>query len=183
MSKKSIDRKDVLKTLKLGLSEGKSRQEILDELSEQYFDRKTLSTIIAMTPDQKTIDKYRLLNNLLLLLLLLSITAKTIIGIVLLSSISIFLIPFVFIFSLVNILFTIEVAKYKGYIYNILGILTLAGLLKLLSSIDIYGKGILIDVAIGLAIALLSFYLGKKMFPNYGLFGPKKDMNGNVILE
>ncbi|NVO09785.1 MAG: hypothetical protein HXX16_07485 [Bacteroidales bacterium] len=183
MSKKSIDRKEVLKTLKLRLSEGKTRQEILEELSEQYFDRKSLSIFIASTPDQKTIDKYKILNNILLLLLLLSIAAKTIVGIVLLSSISIFLIPFVFIFSLVNIFFTIEVSKFKGYIYNILGILTLAGILKLLSNFDVYGKGILIDVAIGLVIALLSFYLGRKMFPNYGLFGPKKDANGNMMLE
>jgi hypothetical protein len=43
----------------------------------------------------------------------------------------------------------------------------------------IYG---IIDWVIVIAICVLSFYLGNKLFPNYGLLGPKKDSAGNILL-
>ncbi|MCF8348261.1 MAG: hypothetical protein K9G61_05560 [Bacteroidales bacterium] len=182
MTKKSINKKEVAKTIKNRLQDNIPRQIILDELSEQYFDKKTISTIIASTPDPLRKEKYKSLNNLLLGLLVLTILIKIFIGIVLISSFSIYLIPIAFLIPFISIWFAIEVSKFKGYIYNILGILAIAGMLNSIGNLKESGTYGLIDFAIVMTIAGLSFYLGKKIFPNYGFYGPKKDSAGNILL-
>ncbi|MCK9452536.1 MAG: hypothetical protein M0Q90_12650 [Bacteroidales bacterium] len=54
---------------------------------------------------------------------------------------------------------------------------------KSLNTIETSGIYGIIDRLIVLAISGLSFYLGSKMFPNYGLLEPKKDSTGNILLE
>ena len=183
MTKKSINRKEIYKTIQTRLEDSVSREKILEELSEKYYDKKTISTLIASTPDPQTKEKFKVLNNLLLGLLILTIIIKILTGIQILSTISMILIPVAFLIPFISIWFALEIYKYKGYIYNILGILAIASIFKIISEIGESGVYGIIDLLIGLSIAGLSFYLGKKMFPNYGLFGPKKDTEGNIILE
>jgi hypothetical protein len=182
MTKKSLNKKEAFKTIQNRLQENIPRQEILDELSELYFDKKTISAIIASTPDPQTRIKYKALNNLLLGLLALTITIKILVSALLLSSLSLFLIPIAFFVPFMTIWFAIEVSNFKGYIYNLLGLLAILGIFKTISNIGESGIYGIIDIAIMIAISLLSFYLGNKMFPNYGFFGPKKDTNGNILL-
>ncbi|MCZ4696466.1 hypothetical protein DWB61_17520 [Ancylomarina euxinus] len=183
MSKKSINKKEVNKTIKDKVNQGVSRIEILNELSEKYFDKKTLSMLIAATPDPTRIEKYKLLNNILLGLIFITIISKILLGFFIFSQISTALIPLAFLFPILNFMFAFEVSKYKGYIYNILGVITVAGIFNVLGKINeniFFG---VIDIMIGILIAGLAFYLGNKMFPNYGLIGPKKDSKGEIILE
>jgi hypothetical protein len=182
MTKKSLNKKEAIKTIQDRILENIPRQEILNELSEQYYDKNTISALIASTIDPQTKEKYQLLNNLLLGLLALTIIAKILIGIVFLSSLSPLLIPVAFVLPIITIWFAFEVSKFKGYIYNILGMLAIAGIFNTISNMRESGIYGLIDVVIVLAICVLSFYLGKKMFPNYGFFGPKKDTEGNFLL-
>jgi hypothetical protein len=183
MTKKSINRKEVSQIIEARLQENISKKEILNELSEQYFDKKTISTLIASTPDAQTKEKFKPLNSLLIGFLVLTIVLKILIGIALLSSISMVLIPFAFLIPFISVLFAFEVSKFKGYIYNILGLLAIASIFKALGDLGDAKTLGLIDISIVAAIAGLSFYLGHKMFPNYGLLGPKKDNQGNIILE
>ena len=182
MTKKSINRKEVVKTIETRLQENIPRKEILEELSEQYFDKKTISTLIASTPDNQTKEKFMILNNILLGLLILTIVFKILVAITLFSSISLYLIPIAFLIPIFSIWFAFEVSKFKGYIYNLLGLFAIISIFKVLGNLGESGTFGLIDIIIVVAIAGLSFYLGKKIFPNYGLFGPKKDSDGNVIL-
>lgn len=182
MTKKSINKKEVAKVIETRLQENIPRKEILEELSEQYFDKKTISTLIASTADNQRKEKFKTLNNILLGLLILTIVLKIFVGITLLSSISIFLIPIAFLIPIISIWFAFEVSKFKGYIYNLLGLLLVASIFNAMGDLVESGTLGLIDIFIGVVIAGLSFYLGKKIFPNYGLFGPKKDSDGNIKL-
>jgi hypothetical protein len=182
MTKKSINKKEVAKVIETRLQENIPRKEILTELSEQYFDKKTISILIASTADNQTKEKFKTLNNILLGLLILTIVLKIIVGITLLSSISLFLVPIAFLLPIISIWFAVEVSKFKGYIYNLLGLLAFASIFKALGDMGEAGFFGLIDILIVVAIAGFSFYLGKKVFPNYGLFGPKKDSDDNIIL-
>ncbi len=182
MTKKSLNRKEVTKTIQNRLQDNIPRQEILDELSEQFFDKKTISVIIASTPDPLRKEKYKSLNNLLLGLIALTIIIKIFVGILLISSLSIYLLPIAFVIPFISIWFALEVSKFKGYIYNILGLLSIASILTSIGKLQESGTYGLFDIAIVTVIAGLSFYLGNKVFPNYGFFGPKKDSEGNILL-
>jgi hypothetical protein len=182
MTKKSLNKKEAIKTIQDTIQVNTPRQEILNELSEQYYDKTTISVLIASTIDPQTKEKYTTLNNLLLGLLALTIIAKILVGIVLFSSLSPFLIPIAFVLPILTIWFALEVSKFKGYIYNILGMLAIASIFNSIGNIGESGIYGIIDVVLVITICGLSFYLGNKMFPNYGFFGPKKDTEGNFLL-
>lgn len=182
MTKKSLNTKEAIKIIQDRIQDNIPRQEILNELSEEYYDKTTISALIASAIDPRTKEKYKTLNNLLLGLLVLTIIIKILVGIILLSSLSLFLIPIAFVIPILTIWFALEVSKYKGYVYNILGILAIASIFNLTGNIGESGIYGIIDVVVAIAIGGLSFYLGNNMFPNYGLFGPKKDKDGNLLL-
>jgi hypothetical protein len=140
--------------------------------------------LIASTPDPQKKLKFRLLNNVLLGLLIATIITKILVGVALLSKVSLFMVPIAFLLPIITILFAYEVANFKGYIYKILGILAMAGILKMLTYIETSNITlVLIDVCVSLIIAGLAFYIGNKVFPNYGLFGPKKAPDGKFLLS
>ena len=184
MNKKSLNAKEINKTIKSELDKGVPRLTILNALSEVYYDKKTIARLIASTPDPLKKSKYQPLNNILLGLLVITIIIKILIGMAVLSTVSLYLIPAAFLFPLISILFAFEVAKFRGYIYKILGILAIAGILKMLSNI---GESdmvlLLIDVSVSLIIACLAFFIGAKVFPNYGFLGPKKGSDGDILLS
>ena len=182
MTKKSLNKKEALKTIQDSIRANTPRQEILDALSEQYFDKNSIAALIASTIDPQTKAKYKGLNNLLLGLLALTILAKILVGIVLLSSVSPLLIPMAFFLPVLTIWFALEVSKFKGYIYKILGLLAIGSIFMSINTIEASGIYGIIDWVIVIAICVLSFYLGNKLFPNYGLLGPKKDSAGNILL-
>lgn len=183
MSKKQLNKKEVLAEIKTRLSEGQKRNEILEELSEVYFEKDTIAKLIAMTPSQATIEKHKSINNILLVLLGITILAKLVIGFILMANISIYALPFALLVPIFSVYFAVEVSKYRGYIYNLLGILTIAGMLRGFSNYTTFGVIELIEITLFVLIVGFSFYLGNSMFPNYGLFGSKKDGNGNILLE
>ena len=176
-----LNKKEALSKIQDRLQKNVSRQEILDELSEQYYEKSTIAQLIASTPDPQIKEQYKNLNNLLLGLLALTVLVKILTGIFLLSSVSVFLTPLAFVLPFMSILFAWEVWQYRGYIYNILGLLAIAGMLQTASKVKEFDAYFIIDVLIALSISGLAFYLGKKMFPHYGFFGPKKDADGNVL--
>lgn len=185
MSKQSISgkRKEIQRRIENQLHQGKSRQEILEDLSKEYFDPSTLARFVATTADQATKVRYKALNTILLGLLGITILGKLTLGASLMSQSGGTAFPLVMLLPLINIWLAVEVSKYRGYIYKILGLITIASLLQTIDKYGGEGVWLLADLGIGIAIAGLAFYLGNKMFPNYGLFGPKKDKNGDFLLE
>jgi hypothetical protein len=119
MTKKSLNKKEAIKTIENRIQENTPRQE-----------------------------KYKLLNNLLLGLLALTIFVKILIGIVLLSSLSPLLIPIAFALPILTIWFALEVSKYKGYIYNILGLVAISSIFNTIGNIGDSGIYGIIDLVI-----------------------------------
>ncbi len=184
MKKKSIssNRKEIQKSIEHKLNNGMARTQVLEELSAAYFDQSTLAKMIAATADNETKAKYRTLNNILLGLLVVTIITKVLIAIDLLMVTSIYALPIILLLPLLNIYLAIGVSKYTGYLYRVISLLTFAGMLQMMEKQEGDSMWLLIDLGIGAAILGLSFYLGNKMFPYYGFFGPKKGEDGNVLL-
>lgn len=186
MNKKSIgkDRKEIRRRIKNGLDNGVSKQELLDELYVEYYDRAGIATMLAMTVDKERKEKYKLANCFLLGLIILTVIPKLLLGFQLLMDTSIYMLPLVLLLPLINIFFAIGIANYQGFVYKLLGGLTLIGFFKSLARNGGEDPSLIgIEIIVTLVIVVLSFYLGSVLFPHIGFMGPKKDSSGNIIME
>lgn len=76
MSKKSLNRKDAQKYIIVSRDNGKTDQEIYNELSEQYYDKKSVAILITETITSENKKKYNIYNNILIGLIGLAILFK-----------------------------------------------------------------------------------------------------------
>jgi hypothetical protein len=185
-----MNKKEVFEIIKTSLNDGKSHEQIFKELTQSYHDKNMLVKLIAMFPTNERKEKYRRLNYVLFSFLILTAVLKVLTSLSLLLSISPYSLLLIFFIPLINVWLAIEVWKMRGYIYRIIGLLGISGIcLSLQNSFPTEGSvnfsiiatQFLIIILIFGPIIFLGFYLGKKMFPNYGLMGPKKDTNGNYV--
>ena len=185
MTKKSPskNKKEVIAQIQSFVDNDVPKQMILDKLKKEYFDEQTLSKFIASVTNRQSKAKYKYLNNILLGLLIFTALLKILLGISLVLKASILLFPLVILLPILNLWFAYEISHYRGYIYRIVGLFGVIGILRMLTNNDSDTGWMYFDLAIGATITVLSLYLGKEMYPNYGLFGPKKDDKGNVLLE
>lgn len=190
MTKKSINPKEIQIIIQEKIQANIPRKEIFNELSEQYYDKNMISLMIASTVDPYLKVKYKSWNNLLIGLLVLTIISKIIDSVLLIStyssivsslgsltlSFSLF-IPVLFVAYLI-----VGVSKFRGNIYYFGGLLAIAAIFQSISYFSELGFYSLISIVLCLIICILSFYLKRKLFPHFRLFGLKKDKEGNVIL-
>ncbi len=183
MAKQQVRSKEVSKIINSKLQDNIPRQQILDELAELYHGKNTIAVLIASAPTNERKEKYKSLNTILVALLVLTVVLKIVVAALLLSQVSVFLLPIALIIPAFSMWLAYEVSKYKGYIYTVLGMLALASIFKAMANgaaIQVLG---ILEIGVLLAISGLAFYLRKKMFPNFNFTGPKKDASGAVILE
>lgn len=180
---KSRNKKEALKIIQTRLEEGKPRKEILEELTNIYNNKTSVAKLIAMTPDSKTKEKYKPLNYLLICLLVLSLIAEMYFGFLLFEEKPVQVIVISFIVLLIYIALIYFVSKFKGFIYRILTWLVIISLINDLTRIPELEIWNMIGIILVLAFGGVSLYLNKKMFPNYGMFGLKKDKDGDYLLE
>jgi len=183
MNKKSLDRKAAQKFIIDNRDNGKSDQDIYNELSQQYFDKKSVTLLITATVTTENKNKYIIYNNVLLGLLGLVILLR----ILLVFSLTIqtgqlWTLLLVFIVPLFAAYFAYEIARYNAPIYRFCGIMTIVGFMQTIGKSE-GGTDILINLVFAGAIAGLSFYLDSKMFPDYSPKNLKKDGNGEYILS
>jgi len=183
MNKKSLDRKAAQKFIIDNRDNGKSDQDIYNELSQQYFDKKSVTLLITATVTTENKNKYIIYNNVLLGLLGLVILLR----ILLVFSLTIqtgqlWTLLLVFIVPLFAAYFAYEIARYNASIYRFCGIMTIVGFMQTIGKSE-GGTDILINLVFAGAIAGLSFYLDSKMFPDYSPKNLKKDGNGEYILS
>jgi len=183
MSKKSLDRKKAQKFIVEQRANGKSDQEIYDELTQQYYDKKEVALFIAGTATEENKRKYKIYNNTLLIFLLAAILLRilSVFGMTLQTG-QLWTLLFVFIVPVFAALFAHGVAMYQAPIYRFCGIMTILGFLKAMSSLE-SGIDIFINFIFTVAIAGLAFYLDSKLFPNYRPRSLKTDSNGEYILD
>ena len=183
MSKKTIDRKAAQKMIVDSRDNGKTDQEIYNELSQQYYDKKSVALLITGTVTTENKNKYKVYNHILLALLGLAILLR----ILLVFSLTIqtgqlWTLLLVFIVPLFAIYFAYEIARYNAPIYRFVGIMTIVGFFQTIGKSE-GGTDILINLVFAGAIAGLSFYLDSIMFPDFSPKNLKKDSNGEYILS
>ena len=182
MSKKSLDIKAAQKFIVESRDSGITDREIYNELSQRYFDKKTVALLIIATVKTENKNKYRTYNNILIGLLGLAF----LLHILFVFSMTIQLEPLwtllhVFLFPLLAVGFAYEIARYRP-VYRYCGIMAIAVFINSISIYDI-GTNIFINLVFAVAIAGLSFYLDRKIFPNFSTKNIMKDSNGEYILN
>jgi len=183
MNKKSLDRKNAHKFIVESRENGKTNQEIYNELSQQYFDRKSVALMITGTVTTENKNRYKVYNNILLGLLAVSIIFKLLIVFNLTIQTGE---PWMYLLILIVPLFSgyfmYEIARYNGPIYRMCGLLTIAGFLQTIGKSD-NSTDVLISIVFAGSVAGLSFYLDSKMFPDYSPKNLVKDTDGEYVLD
>jgi ribosomal-protein-alanine N-acetyltransferase len=165
--KSNVTRRQIAKLAKAKIKEGKSRQEVFDELSKELDATEIfIARVVRQIPSLKSREKYRALNMALGIILCLSVAIK-----VLLASALFILDEYEPLavglagFSIVDLLFAIGVFRFWGAVYNAVAILAIVGVVRSLKYalsgvLDVYTIG---AYALEGAIIFLGFFLGVKL--------------------
>lgn len=187
--KKAIGSKET-KEIQLIIDEkfraGVGKQAIIDELWTKFFDKDALAQLVAFTPDPERKAQYQVLNRVLVALLSCAVVIPALGVAAAVISINIF--SGLLWLPLLLMLGTSigAVAKFKGNGYRLAGLASFTVLLvncmvlpNTLLAWWIFGFFSVLLVITG----TLGYYLGKKLFPQYGLVVCRiKDSQGNYIL-
>jgi hypothetical protein len=182
MSKKSIDRKAASQFIVDNRAAGKSDQEIYNELTQQYYDKKAIALLITSTVTDENKSKYKVHNRILLVLIGITIVFKvlTVVNISLSAS-QLWYLLLLFLLPILNIYFFYEIYRYTGAVYRFLGLLTIISFLQGISKMA--SLDIMINAFLCIGISGLAFYLDANMIPKYSPNSLKKDSNDEYILK
>jgi membrane-bound ClpP family serine protease len=173
MEKKYFDRKELKKIINSELEKGVSKSDLLQKLDEQYHEKDLIEKLLASITRPELRKQYATLNFILGIAGISLITLR-----VITQGFSIIGGGFMF-FSLV---LTFMVFRFEGVTYRLLGAFTAITTLLTVSKYE--GNYLLFaDLILSISVIGLAFHLGLKLFPNYGLYSPKKDVNGKLVLE
>jgi hypothetical protein len=182
MNKKSLERKAAQKYIIESRDNGKSDQEIYNNLSEHYYEKKSIATLILETVTSENKKKYKTYNNVLMGLLLLTILFRLYMVFSLtIQSGELWILLFALFVPILAGYFIYEISNYQKHIYRICGIMTALSFWQNMRKLD-NTADVLTNVIFTFAIFALSFYLDNKMFPNFNAKNLKKDSNGEYIL-
>lgn len=180
MLKKVINYREVNLLIQEKLRNGISRSQILSQLSEIYYEKKTLARLIAMNVSPQKRANYRSLNNLLLGLVFMSLVLKCLFSFAILA-------PnpfgyFAVVVLLINTFMFVSVFNYNGSVYGMLVLTGIMTLIKVLPAFESMNNWALLDVAVTISGVALAYYLKVKMFPQLGWIMPKEGDGGKIIL-
>lgn len=182
MGKKSINKKEVQEFITLGRLSGKTEQEIYYELSQEYFDKKSIALLITGTVTEKNKSKYQIYNNVLIGILGFSALSNMLfVANLAQDAKSPWLLIFVFLAPLFSIIFIYQMIQYNASIYRLCGILTALNFFQTATKLE-SSTEIIISLVFTAIVVGLSFFLDSKMFPDYSPKNLKKDSNGEYIL-
>lgn len=177
-----MDPKTAKKIIDDRRSAGKNDQQIYDELSAHYDNKKNLALLITGTASVETRSKYKLFNNILIGLLAITLLFRLIGAFSLVSESGLL----GFIISLVGVLLPALLIygfiNYMGAMYKLCGFLTLLGIVQLIARWDA-SMLVILSLIILIPMAFLSFYLSSKMFPKFNPNKLRKDKNGAYLLN
>ena len=183
MGKKALDVPAIKKAIEEGRDNGKTDQEIYNELVPLFYDKRTLALIITGNPTKENIEKYKVYNNILLGILALSIVFKFLTVFNLAMSFGQpLLLLLIFVVPLFTAYFIYEIRRYSAFAYRACGLLAIAGFLQSIRNTS-DAADVLINLVFAGSVCFLSFYLDKKLFPKYSPGKLQKDANGEFILN
>ncbi len=183
MSKKSLNRKVARKIISDSREMGKSDQEIYNELSQEYHDKKSVALLITGTVTRENKEKYKSLNSVLVGLLLFAVLLRILLVFRLTAEAGqLWQVILIFFVPLFAAYFAYEIATYHGPAYRFCGIITIVGFMRSIGK-TADATDIIINLVFAGAIAGLAFYLDNKMFPDYSPKSLEKDEDGEYILN
>jgi hypothetical protein len=182
MSKKSLERKPAQKLITDAREAGKTDQEIYDELTQVYFDKKAVALLITGTPTRENKEKYKVYNNILLGLLGITVLLKILVvfGLTIETG-NLGTLLLAFIVPLMAVFFIYEISRYSAASYRFCGILTIIGFIRTIGKLE-DSTEIFLNIIFAGAICGLSFYLDSTLFPNFKPRKLKTDEQGEYIL-
>lgn len=192
MTYTKFDKKELAQIIDNERENGKSNQEIYNELKDKYFLKKNLALCILTQARVELKEKYKFQQNLLLGILgfLLLNKAFVIIELFLLLAKEsnfnfvhfLLLIPFFLLASIVQIYSLSGISNYEYHTYRFLAMICIADFFQHMHQ---YKEALSMAIAFVLTIliAYLCFSLYKNLFPKIDFRNLKKDENGDYILE
>lgn len=165
-----MTKKEIRKIATRKLNEGKKRQQVLTEMTEEtQAPVADIAGVLRYTPSRRTKKKYKLVNSLLLTILIVTVILKLAIGIPIVLKNGIQWLPVLLLIPLVNIILSYGVATYKGHIYKWIAIYSAISLLKSLPAFFTDGLNFLetIDLVIIGLLIFLGLYLNRKFAAGY----------------
>ncbi|MEQ8685292.1 MAG: hypothetical protein RIE86_08365 [Imperialibacter sp.] len=173
MEKKYVSKKDVKRIASDELQKGRTKTEILAELTDVYYEKDLLAKFIAGTPHPETKNKLKLVNILLAIISIVIVAFRFLVfGIDYIGSG----------LTILTLIMGISIFTFEATSYRLLSIVCIMTFVRYFMNYGI-SQYLLVDLGLTLVIAVLGFYLGSKLFPNYGILAVKKDSHGAPILE
>ena len=169
---KKMTKKEVTKSAKQSILEGKTKQETFESLkTSSKLSAEELAKIIQPIPSLQARQKYKTLQMILIGLLLLTILIKMTAGIPIVIQNGIRWLPVLFVFPIINILLLIGVANYMQSSHKFVAIFTLLSLVR--STNEFLGQPLdifmIIDLILIAGLIGLGFYLNAKLCPDYSI--------------
>lgn len=167
---------EIREQVKEALARGEDRGAIVEDLHKQYYDRNTLSLIVAGVPDPEKKHLFRRHNNLLVICL--SLVAVIQFAAVVTSLLLHGLLPFAPLIRMaVVFIFRPRIRDFAGLMYWPFALLALSNLAVLSNPPPGTDLLALVEALLSSGIAILSFVIARNVFPQLGPFGVRKDIN------
>lgn len=165
------------------LEKGRAKKDILNDFPGDHYTRSAASRLIASVPYPGKKESFKILNYILLVLLLLSFVSDLYPAYSFFieqpyQAVAAFIIMLILYYYFIN-----GVARFRGSIYPEITLFALLILFLNLGQIPEFNIWEIAQVLIVLLFAGLAYFLRIKMFPNFGLFGLKKDQDGSYLLD
>jgi len=192
-----MNRKEALKQIEQRLQEGKTKKEVYVELSSkiksksdlnQYRvkvrSKSDLNQYIASVPSLGDKLKYRKINLILFSMLVYLGVIRLITSLVNFTSLSVFTLSVTLFIIVICVYLATNVWKFRGNVYRTIVLLGIISILKMFSKLyHLYTSytptELLMEILSGslpvIVCIILAFYLGKKVFPYYSLWGQIKE--------
>ncbi|MCF8295675.1 MAG: hypothetical protein K9I34_06390 [Bacteroidales bacterium] len=180
--KKGINRREIDIIINEKQNQGYTKQEIFNELQDNYFDKKTLAIIIANTVSIQRKKRYNVLNATFIVLFFIASMFKIFSILLLFEKISMILVVSVISLS-INFWFIYQIFKCRPFVYSFLGLLIFVQIFRFTLQAEYISIWNGFEIGFYAIVGILSFIVKSKLFPNYLLFRPEHDKNGNVAFD
>lgn len=149
--------------------EGKTRTEMFQEIKLETKEKATtIAKTVRFVPTLEARTRYKFLNNLLGVILIITALLKmlAVYGLLMDSSSTALLIGLI-LGPAINVFFAIQVFKFHGSAYKIIMILTFLGVLRSLQALADFNPWMLIDYGLIVSVITLCLILQSKLVSDY----------------
>ncbi len=178
-----LTEREILRLTKEALDQGGTKQPVFEEPSPRFYSKEHLAQLISTVPDVDLRERYKNINQMLVVLALATAASHLALFLLALHSGG----PSAFrlfdpIIPLLVVFLTRRIHQMSGGVYVPMGVLSLVGALGAIDRIPTSLLWSLADIVLFVTMAILSFHVGGHLFPHRGWTGPVKDENGDYVL-